>query len=155
MRIGVISDSIINILRYYRTRVNLFKKRQFIFLVRPQIAPFDFGSELINKGDFVSTQCSVHKGDLPINISWLHNNISIGYKEGIMITNAGKKVSTMTIDSVDESHIGTFTCVAENKAGMARFSVVLNVNGNITYSCSFFCCINFILYFLCPYFHLL
>lgn len=46
-----------------------------------------------------------------------------------MITNAGKKVSAVTIDSVDERHIGTFTCLAENKAGIASFSAVLNVNG--------------------------
>lgn len=72
----------------------------------------------------------MHKGDLPINISWLHNNISIGYKEGVMITKAGKKISTVSIDSVDESHTGTYTCLAENKAGMTRFSAVLNVNGN-------------------------
>nr|CAH7736157.1 unnamed protein product [Callosobruchus chinensis] len=94
----------------------------------PQIMPFSFGEESINSGDSVSATCSIHKGDLPINISWLHNNVSIGYLPGVMISKAGKKVSTVTIDSVNEEHMGTYTCIAENKAGVARYIAVLNVN---------------------------
>ncbi|XP_076265902.1 Down syndrome cell adhesion molecule 1 isoform X32 [Rhynchophorus ferrugineus] len=97
-------------------------------MVPPQIVPFDFGEESINSGDLASLTCSVHKGDLPINISWLHNNVSIGYMEGIMISKAGKKISTVSIDSVDESHAGTYTCLAENKAGSASYSAILHVN---------------------------
>lgn len=97
--------------------------------VAPQILPFDFGEEEINLGDFASLQCSVHKGDLPITIKWLHNNISIDYTDGILVTKAGKKVSTVTIDSVQGHHAGEYSCVAENKAGIATFSVHLQVNG--------------------------
>lgn len=97
--------------------------------VPPQILPFDFGEDDINLGDFASLTCSVHKGDLPINISWLHKNISIGYVDGILISKAGKKVSTVTIDSVQDRHAGEYTCVAENSAGVARYSVNLQVNG--------------------------
>lgn len=99
------------------------------FSVPPQIAPFDFGSEPINEGEFVSTQCSVHKGDLPINISWLHNNISIGYVDGVLVSKVGSKVSMITIDSVNHRHTGMYTCVAENKAGVATYFTTLNVNG--------------------------
>ncbi|XP_066145700.1 cell adhesion molecule Dscam1 isoform X45 [Euwallacea fornicatus] len=97
-------------------------------MVPPQITPFDFGEDTINSGDSASVTCSVHKGDLPINISWLHNNISIGYKEDVLISKAGKKVSTVTIDSVNEGHSGMYECVAENKAGKASYSAMLNVN---------------------------
>uniref|UniRef100_A0AAR5PMB7 Down syndrome cell adhesion molecule-like protein Dscam2 n=1 Tax=Dendroctonus ponderosae TaxID=77166 RepID=A0AAR5PMB7_DENPD len=97
-------------------------------MVPPQILPFDFGEDSINSGDLASLTCSVHKGDIPINISWLHNNISVGYKEGVMVSNAGRKISTLSIDSVDASHSGTYTCVAENKAGKTSFSAKLNVN---------------------------
>lgn len=100
-----------------------------MFVVPPEIVPFDFGKEHINAGDFASLQCSVHKGDLPINIAWLHNNISIGYVGGIMVTKAGKKVSTVTIDSAQEEHSGEYTCVAENKAGSTRQSTNLHVYG--------------------------
>ncbi|XP_066244762.1 cell adhesion molecule Dscam1 isoform X27 [Euwallacea similis] len=97
-------------------------------MVPPQITPFDFGEDTINSGDSASVTCSVHKGDLPINISWLHNSISIGYKEGVLISKAGKKVSTVTIDSVNEGHSGMYECVAENKAGKASYFAMLNVN---------------------------
>lgn len=97
--------------------------------VAPQITPFDFGEDSINSGDSTSLHCSIHKGDLPINISWLHNNKSIGYMEGILISKAGKKASTISIDSVQEQHSGIYTCIAENKAGAARNDARLNVNG--------------------------
>lgn len=97
--------------------------------VPPQILPFDFGEEEINLSDFATLQCSVHKGDLPITIKWLHNNVSIDYTDGVLVTKAGKKVSTVTIDSVQEYHAGEYSCVAENKAGAARFTVNLQVNG--------------------------
>lgn len=46
-----------------------------------------------------------------------------------MVSNAGRKISTLSIDSVDASHSGIYTCVAENKAGKTSFSAKLNVNG--------------------------
>ncbi|XP_066244759.1 cell adhesion molecule Dscam1 isoform X24 [Euwallacea similis] len=94
----------------------------------PQISPFAFGEEPINSGDYVSAQCSVHKGDLPINISWLHNNISIGYIVGMQVTKVGKKSSSITVDSVSEEHAGTYTCLAENQAGKTEFTTTLRVN---------------------------
>lgn len=103
--------------------------RTIPFLVHPQLLPLDFGEESFNAGDPVSLTCSLHKGDLPINLSWLHNNISIGYKEGIIISKVGQRNSMMTIDSVSYEHGGIYTCIAENKAGIATSSAKLNVNG--------------------------
>ncbi|KAL3270307.1 hypothetical protein HHI36_009358, partial [Cryptolaemus montrouzieri] len=96
--------------------------------VVPQIILMDFGEEPINSGDFVSLTCSVHKGDLPIEIKWLHNNDSIGSNAGVMISFAGKKVSTLTIDNVQAKHAGTYICLAENKAGSAQSSATLHIN---------------------------
>lgn len=101
----------------------------FFLLVVPQITPFDFGDESINFADSTSLTCSVHKGDLPINLSWLHNNISIGYMDGIVVSKVGKKSIFLNIDSVTDKHSGTYTCIAENKAGAASHSAILNVNG--------------------------
>lgn len=95
----------------------------------PQITPFDFGDDSINFSDSASLTCSVHKGDLPINLSWLHNNISIGYMDGIVVSKVGKKSIFLNIDSVTDKHSGKYTCTAENKAGVASHSAVLNVNG--------------------------
>lgn len=107
-------------------------KAQILFLlisVPPQILPFDFGENLINAGDLTSLTCSVHKGDLPMNISWTHNNKTIGYNEGISISKIGKKISTLSIDNVQEDHTGVYTCIALNLAGKSSYSAELNVNG--------------------------
>ncbi|XP_076265888.1 Down syndrome cell adhesion molecule 1 isoform X20 [Rhynchophorus ferrugineus] len=97
-------------------------------MVIPHINPFDFGEEPVNSGDSASLNCLVTKGDLPINISWLHNNVSIGYMDGIMTNKLGNKVSALTIESVQESHSGLYTCIAENKAGVSQYSASLYVN---------------------------
>ncbi|XP_076265886.1 Down syndrome cell adhesion molecule 1 isoform X19 [Rhynchophorus ferrugineus] len=97
-------------------------------MVPPQMLPFDFGEESVNSGDLASLTCSIHKGDLPINISWLHNNVTIGYIDGVSVIQVNKKVSTVTIDSVQEQHRGEYTCLAENKAGSVQYTAVLNVN---------------------------
>lgn len=85
-------------------------------------------------GDLASLQCSVFKGDLPINITWYHNNNAIGFEEGVLISPAGKKVSSLTIESVARTHMGTYTCLVQNKAGISSFSTDLHVNGK-NYSC--------------------
>ncbi|XP_060529793.1 cell adhesion molecule Dscam2 isoform X46 [Cylas formicarius] len=97
-------------------------------MVPPQIIHFDFGDDPINAGESTSAICSINKGDLPVNISWLHKNISIGYIDGVLVTKVGTKASTVTIDSVQGHHAGVFTCVAENRAGSSYYSAKLNVN---------------------------
>lgn len=101
----------------------------FIFSVSPQILPFDFGEKSVNSGDLTSLTCSVHKGDLPLKISWTHNNKSINYIGGISANSIGKKISTLSIDSVQEEHKGIYTCTSSNRAGTSSYSAELFVNG--------------------------
>ncbi|CAH0555684.1 unnamed protein product [Brassicogethes aeneus] len=97
-------------------------------MVSPQIFPFDFGEDAVNSGDLTTLTCSVHKGDLPMNITWLHNKKVIGYNEGITTTNVGQKVSMLTIENVNAEHAGNFTCLVQNRAGSASFNSELFVN---------------------------
>lgn len=97
--------------------------------------PFSFGEEPINTGDFATIQCSVHKGDLPIKISWLLNNETVDHYGGIIVSKVGSKISTITIDSVQENQAGEYTCIAENRAGKTHFGVILNVNGILNFLC--------------------
>lgn len=83
--------------------------------------------------------CSVHKGDLPINITWLHNNQSIQNSFGVSIMKNGKKVSSLTIDSVSEEHAGVYICLAGNIAGTDERSAILNINGTFTNVAACFC----------------
>lgn len=94
----------------------------------PQIQPFDFGDEPINFGETVSIQCTVLKGDPPLNITWSLNGAPIGKNDGITIMKL-KRFSTLNIDSVQDIHSGEYTCSAKNSAGVASHSAMLNVNG--------------------------
>lgn len=100
-----------------------------LFLVAPTILPFEFGDEQFNMGDTISIACSVIKGDLPVNITWLLNNRSVDNYDGIVVNNVNKKLSTLSIDYVTADHVGEFTCKASNKAGADSFSAHLKVNG--------------------------
>lgn len=95
----------------------------------PELLPFSFGDESVNSGEVASLMCTVHKGDFPVKIIWLHNNKTVDQNHGILISRTGKKVSTLTIESVDAFHSGIYTCIAKNKAGSTSFSTELLVNG--------------------------
>lgn len=97
-------------------------------VVIPQILPFDFGEEAIDSGDTASLTCTVHKGDMPVDIIWLRSNKTIANDNSISVMN-GKKVSTLNIDSISSEHAGVYTCVAKNLAGSSSHSATLNVNG--------------------------
>lgn len=100
----------------------------FACLVLPQILPFDFGEEPINSGDSTTMMCSISKGDLPVSITWMHNNSTVQTTDGLFITSS-KKFSTLTIDAVRDVNMGEYTCVAKNRAGTTTYSSYLHVNG--------------------------
>lgn len=97
--------------------------------VTPQVAPFDFGEDTYNAGDTVSLTCTVTKGDMPIEILWLFNENPLYIGGGVLITRSGRKISIMSIESIQASHKGNYTCVAKNDAGEAAHSALLHVNG--------------------------
>lgn len=74
-------------------------------------------------------QCTVTKGDLPLNITWQFNGHPVNREAGITVMTM-KRFSTLNIDSVQDVHSGEYTCTANNLAGHAVYSARLNVNGN-------------------------
>ncbi|XP_064216074.1 Down syndrome cell adhesion molecule isoform X11 [Tribolium castaneum] len=97
-------------------------------MVPPQILPFDFGDDPVNSGDVVSLTCSVNKGDLPLRIFWSFNNDTSVDKYGIVVSLVNKRLSTLSIDSVEAHHTGDYKCIAKNSAGVSIHSTQLNVN---------------------------
>lgn len=103
--------------------------------VLPQILPFSFGEDDINLDEAVSATCTITKGDLPIYINWslldsetgVEKNLSTN--DGVMIVRNSQKISSLNIDAVKGRHRGNYSCLAYNKAGVARFSAFLSVNG--------------------------
>lgn len=102
----------------------------FLTTVPPQIMSFDFGDEVSNFDDSTATQCMAAKGDLPITFKWYLNDEPIfNDSEGIQITRVAAKLSTLRIDALNGKHRGVYTCEVQNKAGVAKFSAELKLNG--------------------------
>lgn len=91
----------------------------------------------MDSGETVSVQCTVSKGDLPLNITWRLNDQSVDTNRGITVMTL-KRFSTLNIDSVRADNGGIYTCNAQNLAGHAVYSARLNVNGNFSNRTIFF-----------------
>lgn len=63
-----------------------------------------------------------------MEITWYLNNKVLNKSDGISILR-DKKMITLSIDSVSFETAGNYTCLASNKAGIASYTTVLNVNG--------------------------
>ena len=96
----------------------------------PQISPFDFGEEALNRGEIASVTCMVPKGDLPLDIYWsLNSAFIVNGEHGFNIFKMNKRTSVLNIDSLEAYHRGTYKCIANNSAGYAEYTAVLEVNG--------------------------
>lgn len=80
-------------------------------------------------GESVQVSCYVNKGDMPVSFTWMFNGGPISTEMSVTITSFGKKTSVLSIEYVDQSHIGNYTCVVSNKAGIATHSADLYVKG--------------------------
>lgn len=78
-------------------------------IVAPQIAPFNFGDETLNAGETVTLPCTVNKGDLPLKIYWIFNGKEVNPNDGIIVNKNGKRISVLSIDSIQAKHRGNYT----------------------------------------------
>lgn len=75
--------------------------------------------------------CYVAKGDLPLTITWSFHGKAVDAKTpNISTLKIGARTSLLTLENVNFSHSGTYTCVAKNDAGSSQHSAELVVNGN-------------------------
>lgn len=100
--------------------------------VLPRILPFNFGDEPSFTENFATVQCAVTFGDLPITIEWLHNGVPIprNNDRGVIIQHSGRRVSTLTLESIRDFNAGNYSCLARNVAGSSEQSAELIVNGS-------------------------
>lgn len=99
----------------------------------PRITPFYFEDSPAESEQYVTIQCTVSQGDLPLKISWMFNNVSIQDDGRILVTAVGKRSSSLSIESVDYTNVGNYTCRAQNKAGYTDHTAFLAVNGSLYY----------------------
>ena len=112
--------------------MNLIIADQNYFSVKPDIVPFSFGREVVNQGEFAQLTCVVSRGDRPLSITWSLKGDVINSDPTLTTTMLGTQTSILMISSVDYTHIGVYTCRAENPAGITTHSAELKVNGNST-----------------------
>ena len=96
----------------------------------PQIVPFSFGRDVVDQGDFAQLTCVFSRGDKPLSITWSLKGDIISSGPTLSTTMIGQQTSLLIISSVDYHHSGTYTCRAENAAGVRSHSAELLVNGN-------------------------
>ena len=94
----------------------------------PKILPFSFGIDPMNYGDSSSVQCNVFSGDFPLEIKWYFNSRRV-FDDSIVITDIGKRLKVLSIDSVNARHAGNYTCRASNEGGVDSYTAELFVNG--------------------------
>lgn len=114
---------------------------RLIFAVPPHIVPFEFTENPVNSGETASVQCTAAKGDTPIQIRWFLNGDDVSNILGITTGKIGKRVSSLTVDNVDASNAGSYSCMASNLAGSANYTAVLSVNGRGVNVFSYFFCL--------------
>ena len=86
----------------------------------------------MDQGDFAQLTCVVTKGDRPLTITWSLKGDIVSSDDTMTTTMLGTQASMLVISSVDYTHIGEYTCRAENPAGVTTYSAELKVNGNST-----------------------
>lgn len=97
--------------------------------VAPQILQFSFGEGPLNSGEMLSISCTIIKGDLPVNLTWMFNDRPIDQDRTDVSIVLNQRVSFLSIDSVAASHAGKYKCLAKNDAGLDSHEAVLSVNG--------------------------
>lgn len=97
--------------------------------VAPEILQFSFGESPLNYGEMLSVTCSIIKGDLPVNLTWMINDKPIDPTRTDINVQMNKRVSFLSIDSVTARHAGRYECMARNTAGVDRHTAHLSVNG--------------------------
>ena len=117
------------LIRHLYSETENRKKKYLPFSEPPQIVPINFGKDKFDEGSSAQILCSVSDGDEPLTIRWSFHGDSISSDSGIMTSNLGTKTSFLMINSVSHEHRGSYTCLANNKAGSSSSTAELNVNG--------------------------
>jgi len=104
----------------------------FIFLnmnpAPPEIVPFTFGDKPRSEGQSATVTCSVD-GDKPVGVRWMLNDKEIDGNMNVTVIPLGDAGSIISIPRVTAQHVGWYTCIAKNLAGVTQHSAQLSVTG--------------------------
>ena len=86
----------------------------------------------MNEGESVMIMCNIRRGDKPYVVTWHLKGDIISSDPDLTTTMLGTQASILNINNVGFRHSGTYTCRAENSAGVSTYSAQLKVNGKNT-----------------------
>ena len=72
---------------------------------------------------------NIKRGDKPYHVTWNLKGDIVSSDPDLTTTMLGTQASILTINNVGYRHSGTYTCRAENAAGISTYSAELKVNG--------------------------
>lgn len=75
------------------------------------------------------TVCGVSRGDPPLTLRWLKDNVPLPTVLGANVTNLDQYSSLLSIPSLSAHHSGDYTCVASNPAAEFKYTAKLQVKG--------------------------
>ncbi|KAL4143242.1 hypothetical protein QTP88_005598 [Uroleucon formosanum] len=96
--------------------------------VPPKMTPFTFGDDIPEADETISIQCTVSSGDIPIEFAWTFNGKSTSDLANVFVSKTGRRVSSLTVESLTEKNVGNYTCLARNMAGETGHTASLYVN---------------------------
>ncbi|XP_050438975.1 cell adhesion molecule Dscam2-like isoform X2 [Adelges cooleyi] len=99
---------------------------EVVVIAPPEITPFYFSK--LTEGSRVQVACTVHQGDLPMNLTWLKDGRMHHGSSGADITPFNEYSTILTVNNVSRSDTGDYTCVAANPVHSASYTAHLNVN---------------------------
>ncbi|XP_040563720.1 cell adhesion molecule Dscam2 isoform X2 [Lepeophtheirus salmonis] len=110
-----------------RQGLSAMGKTKISVIVSPKIVPFAAPASL-QQGERISLTCTIARGDAPLTLSWVKNNRPLNNNVGQKIISFDSYNSMLTIEALSLHHIGTYTCLARNKAGSAEYSQHITVH---------------------------
>lgn len=97
-----------------------------VYLVKPQIEPFNFNE--INERKSLKVFCTV-TGDLPLDIVWLKDDQTLVPTESRRVQRWDDFSVVLSLSTISVNDSGNYTCHAKNLAGEALFTSALYVKG--------------------------
>lgn len=102
----------------------------FIFLVQPQIEPFNFNQQGMNGGGSLKILCTVSSGDPPFEMSWFKDNASLTSTSNFRRSQRLDDTTLMlTFSHLSLDDAGNYSCLVSSPAGNTSHSSTLQVKG--------------------------
>jgi hypothetical protein len=95
----------------------------------PVIMPFGFDQNGLNGGTSSKIFCIIMAGDTPVQIRWYKNDRAFEANDKKRVQMLDDTTSMLSLNKLDLEDSGTYTCRANNSAGLTQYSTFLRVKG--------------------------